>query len=188
MRPPEYAAVVTGVFSRVIREGTPPTEEELKALRIAFSRQGFTDGYFTGKKGPEMLGIREEESSQEARRLFASAKKYYLNNEFQRIPVEFSVSVDSGTPIQVEAWDDRGNVFKAEGPVPEPAFHRETTPAMIQTALQDRRHALYMQGRQEHRVTGTVPFRSYVERAAPFASGRHPESQGRPCYPARGSV
>ncbi|MBR6259378.1 MAG: U32 family peptidase, partial [Oscillospiraceae bacterium] len=29
MRPPEYAAVVTGIFSRVIREGTPPTEEEL---------------------------------------------------------------------------------------------------------------------------------------------------------------
>ena len=61
MKRPEYVAIVTGVYSRAIREGREPTAEELEMLRQAFSRDGFTDGYFTGRKGEKMFGIRKEE-------------------------------------------------------------------------------------------------------------------------------
>jgi len=135
MRPPEYAAVVTGIYSRVLREGTGPTDEELAALETAFSRQGFTDGYFTGRKGPEMLGVRESGGAGETQKLFAAAKKYYLNNEFQRIPVWFVASVKEGEPSRLAGGDDRGNVAEATGAVPEPAFHRELTQTSVQTQL-----------------------------------------------------
>ncbi|MBR5382048.1 MAG: U32 family peptidase, partial [Oscillospiraceae bacterium] len=135
MRPPEYAAVVTGVYSRVIREGTPPTKEELAALETAFSRQGFTDGYFTDRRGPEMLGVRESGGTGETQKLFAAAKKHYLNNEFQRIPVWFVASVKEGAPIRLAGCDDRGHTAEAEGSVPEPAFHRELTQTSVQTQL-----------------------------------------------------
>lgn len=135
MRSPEYTAVVTGIFSRILREGTPPTAEELLALETAFSRQGFTDGYFTGKKGRNMLGIREEPDPNNVRRLFSSAKKHYLNNEYQRVPVIFAGIVREGEPAKLASCDDRGNTAVAEGALPEIAFHRELTQTSLQTQL-----------------------------------------------------
>jgi putative protease len=135
MRSPEYTAVVTSIFSRVLREGTQPTAEELLALETAFSRQGFTDGYFRGKKGPHMLGIREEQDGNAVRRLYSSAKKYYLNNEFQRVPVLFAGIVLEGEPARLAVCDDRENTAAAEGAIPEIAFHRELTQTSFQTQL-----------------------------------------------------
>jgi len=59
MKRPEYVWVVTKIYADALREGREPTQEELGYLEAAFSRQGFTDGYFTGKKGSDMFGIRE---------------------------------------------------------------------------------------------------------------------------------
>ena len=135
MRPPEYAAVVTGIFSRLIKNKTEPTEKDLAELEIAFSRQGFTDGYFKGDKGPHMFGIREESAENASRRLFASAKKYYLNNESQRVPVLFVASVKRGETAKLAGRDDLGNIAFAEGAVPETAVNRELTSAAVQTQL-----------------------------------------------------
>ena len=60
MKRPEYVAVVTGIYARAIREDREPTEEELEQLRAAFSRQGFTQGYYLDQQGPDMFGVREE--------------------------------------------------------------------------------------------------------------------------------
>ena len=60
MKRPEYVAVVTDVYARCIHENRRPTPEEHNRLSLAFSRQGFTQGYFLGEKGPDMLGTRTE--------------------------------------------------------------------------------------------------------------------------------
>ena len=51
MKRPEYAAIVTKVYSDLLREHRRPTAEERDILRRVFSRDGFTDGYYTGKLG-----------------------------------------------------------------------------------------------------------------------------------------
>ena len=89
MRRPEYSAIVTGIYSRAVREKSMPKAEELRQLRAAFSRQGFTDGYFTGHLGKDMFGIRTEEDKDSQSALFSAARKGYLNGEFQRVPVDF---------------------------------------------------------------------------------------------------
>ena len=38
----------------------------LEQLRSAFSRDGFTDGYFLGQTGPEMFGTRQDEADPHA--------------------------------------------------------------------------------------------------------------------------
>ena len=58
MKRPEYVAVVTDVYARCIHEHRVPTQEENDRLALAFSRQGFTQGYLLGEKGPDMLGTR----------------------------------------------------------------------------------------------------------------------------------
>lgn len=134
MRRPEYAAIVTGIYSRAIREHRPPTQEELSALLHAFSRDGFTDGYYTGQIGNDMFGIRKEEEKRETA-IFATAKRNYLNGEFQRVPVRFLAKVEAGKPMKLIAADDRGNCAAAAGETPEPAFHKPLTVTSLQTQL-----------------------------------------------------
>lgn len=134
MRRPEYVAIVTSIYSRAIREGKRPSAEDMELLQRAFSRQGFTDGFYTGKTGREMFGVRTAEDKREIPE-FAAARKGYLNGEFQRVPVKFIGVVKEGKPAELYAGDDRGNTAKAVGAVPEPAFHRELTPTTLQTQL-----------------------------------------------------
>ena len=75
MKRPEYVAIVTGVYARALREKREPTAEEMAQLEAAFSRQGFTQGYFLDRKGPEMFGTRQEE--QAPVELYAQARSTY---------------------------------------------------------------------------------------------------------------
>lgn len=134
MRRPEYAAIVTGIYSRAVKDRKPPTAEDVRALQAAFSRQGFTDGYYTGNLGSGMFGVREDEDKGD-QVIFATARKNYLHGEFQRIPVRFVGIIRQGEPVKLAAADDKGNRAQTEGPIPEPAFHRELTAASLQTQL-----------------------------------------------------
>ena len=48
MKRPEYVAGVTGIYRRLLDEKRRPTAAESAALEQAFSRSGFTDGYWLG--------------------------------------------------------------------------------------------------------------------------------------------
>ena len=134
MKRPEYAAIVTGIFSKAVHKGKTPTQEDLRALQKVFSRQGFTDGYYVDRTGPEMFGIHENEEKSDSV-VFTTARKNYLNGEFQRVPVRFIGNVREGKRVKLAAADDRKNSAVVYGPVPEPAFHMELTGAALQTQL-----------------------------------------------------
>ena len=133
MKRPEYVAIVTGVYSRAIREGREPTAEELEMLRQAFSRDGFTDGYFKGKQGPDMFGIRREET--EPKELFAQARSTYENGENRKEPVRMYAMIRAGEPAQVGAEDKDGRVATVSGPVPEAAVNVPLTAEKVEGQL-----------------------------------------------------
>lgn len=134
MKRPEYVAIVTSVYSAALREKRAPTEKELAALSAAFSREGFTDGYWTGEKGPDMFGVRRDEDKGE-QGIFARVRKDYLSGEFQRVPVNFYGAVKVGQPIQLAVRDDKGNTVTTTGKPPSAAFTKELTRAALQTQL-----------------------------------------------------
>ena len=82
-----------------IREGAGATAEELEQLRSAFSRDGFTDGYFLGQTGPEMFGTRQDEA--EPRELFTQARATYESGENRKEPVRMYAMLRRGEPAQV---------------------------------------------------------------------------------------
>ena len=131
MKRPEYVAIVTQVYSNALREGRNPTRGEQRALEQAFSRQGFTDGYFQDRTGAHMFGIREKTPL--PAKLFAASKADY-SREHPRIPVTLYAQAAAGTPIQVGVQDEQGRVATAEGPVPEKA--RKVALAKEQVELQ----------------------------------------------------
>ena len=132
MKRPEYVAVVTGIYARAIREDREPTEEELEQLRAAFSRQGFTQGYYLDQQGPDMFGVREE--TREPKELFA-ARNTYQSGEAQRVPVTFYAMLRPGEPARVGVEDPDGRVATVEGPVPEAARTRPLTAEAVTTQL-----------------------------------------------------
>ena len=133
MKRPEYVAVVTGIYARAIKEDREPTAEELEQLRAAFSRQGFTQGYYLDQQGPDMFGVREE--TKEPKELFAAARNTYQSGEAQRVPVTFYAMLRPGEPARVGVEDPDGRVVTVEGAVPEAARTRPLTEEAVAAQL-----------------------------------------------------
>ncbi len=119
MKRPEYTAIVTKIYATALKEHRQPSSEELEQLERAFSRQGFTQGYFNGDQ-QDMFGVRGE-SDKGAEQLFAQARKGYSDGELRRVPVHFYTVAAKGQPIRAIAFDDDGHKAVASGRIPEKA-------------------------------------------------------------------
>lgn len=132
MKRPEYVAIVTRAY-RTVLNGGKLTPSDLQELETAFSRQGFTDGYFRGQTGSDMFGRRQE--GEDTADLFASARATYEQGEPQRIGVRFYAMIRRGEPAQLAVEDPDGNLCRARGPVPEQAVYRSLTPQDLEQQL-----------------------------------------------------
>ena len=130
MKRPEYAAIVTKVYSDLLREHRRPTAEERDILRRVFSRDGFTDGYYTGKKGDSMFGTKTDVPMNEVKALYdEAARRFAEGKEAPLVPVNlfFSVRRDTGAVLSA------GEVTVTGGT--EQAKNRPTTPEMVEKSL-----------------------------------------------------
>lgn len=132
MKRPEYVAIVTRAY-RTVLNGGKLTPSDLQELETAFSRQGFTDGYFRGQTGSNMFGRRQE--GEDTADLFASARATYEQGEPQRIGVRFYAMIRRGEPAQLAVEDPDGNLCRTRGPVPEQAVYRSLTPQDLEQQL-----------------------------------------------------
>ena len=133
MKRPEYVAVITSIYRRLVDENRKPTRTEQQQLHDAFSRSGFTDWYYQGKKGAGMFGTRPE-NTPEPKELFAAAKAAYEKEDLRRVEVRMRCSVRSGQPT-VLTTEARGITVCVEGPIPEAARSRALTAEELQTRL-----------------------------------------------------
>ncbi|MGE4353977.1 MAG: DUF3656 domain-containing protein [Oscillospiraceae bacterium] len=123
---PEYAAIVTEIYANAVKNNKPPTQADMEKLELAFSRQGFTDGYFTGRTGPEMFGVREE-PDRAIEKLFADTRRGYINAEIRRVPVKFYAVLEANRRARFAVEDMDGHHATAEGPIPQAAVVHELT-------------------------------------------------------------
>ena len=125
MKRPEYVAVITSIYRRLIDEKRGPTAAESQALEQAFSRSGFTDGYYRHRKGPAMFGTRPE-NAPEPKELFNETRKLYENGEHKRIPITMQAAVFADRPAALTV-SDGAHAVTVTGPVPEVARNRALT-------------------------------------------------------------
>ena len=125
MKRPEYVAVITSIYRRLIDEKRGPTAAESQALEQAFSRSGFTDGYYRHRKGPAMFGTRPE-NAPEPKELFNETRKLYENGEHKRIPITMQASIFADRPAALTV-SDGAHAVTVTGPVPEVARNRALT-------------------------------------------------------------
>ena len=138
MKRPEYVAVVTGIYRRLLDERRQPTAAEGAALEQAFSRSGFTDGYWRGKRGKAMFGTRPE-NVPEPKELFAKAREVYENGrENRKIPVNLHLIVRRGEPVRLGgscAIHGGVTIAIAQGDAPEESRNRAVTAEELRQRL-----------------------------------------------------
>ena len=121
MKRPEYVAAAVSACRHMIDEGSVPEELD-RALSDVFSRSGFTDGYYSGKLGRDMFGIRTKEDVKASNETLASLHELY-RNEMQRIPLLADVKIVTNEKISL-SLSDWTNYVTVTGSIPEAAISR----------------------------------------------------------------
>ena len=128
---PEYVATVTSVYRRAIDEGVV-TRDMKQDLLTAFNREGFTDGYYTGKVDLDMFGIRRDEK--EDKQWLQGARQTYEGVENPLVDIAFRAVVSRrGSSLTVT--DQDGRTCQVAGAMPEEAKNRQLEPAELAQRL-----------------------------------------------------
>ena len=128
MKSPDYVYTVVGIYRRLLDEGRVATLEEKDALRRAFSRGGFTDGYFVGRTERGMIGIRSESDKKDTKSL--SVGKF----EPKKHPVRANVTLRLGEPSEMTLTDGEKSVTVFGG-TPVVAENSPLTPDGVKARL-----------------------------------------------------
>ncbi len=137
MKRPEYAAGVVSIYRACLdrayaakEEGGAPyhvTREEKQALYDLYNRNGFTDGYFYRKNGPEMMApikhVLTGEETEARHSLYEKMNERYMARDLT-LPVTAHIEVKSGEPIRAEL-----SAKRAKGDVPDEVTAVFTGPA-----------------------------------------------------------
>ena len=138
MKRAEYvAAAVTAC--RDAMEGRKP---DLETLQAVFSRSGFTDGYLTAKRGPEMFGYRTKEDVVAAKDVLDNLAKLY-EKEPQTVSVDMLLYAQEGEPSQLTVSDYNGNIITVTGNEPQKAINRPITEDYARRSLEKTGGTMY---------------------------------------------
>ena len=114
MKRPEYVAAATAVFRRLL-DGEMPDPQLLTDLQAVFSRSGFTDAYFTGKRGADLFGSRRAEDVASPAVLARLSRLY--DREVPRVSVTVRLT---DAPLTLTATDEDGNTVSVTAPSDTP--------------------------------------------------------------------
>ena len=126
MKRPEYVAAAVSVF-RAAADGEAVPQAALDDLRAVFSRSGFTDGYYRGRRGAEMFGVRGREDVTAAAAPVLSRLRRLYDREPGRVAADMVLEMEEGRPLRLEVTDREGNRAAAEGEAPQRAVSRPLT-------------------------------------------------------------
>ena len=134
MKRPEYVAAVTEIYARLLREHRTPTKDEQKKLALAFSRDGFTEGYYRGVRGREMFGTRPE-NARWPEDWFSEIRARYEKENLRLVPLALNCTIRAGQPMALTAEDSGGHRVTVTGAIPEAARSRAVTAEEVETRL-----------------------------------------------------
>lgn len=118
MKRPEYVAAATAAY-RLAADGEKIPDELVLMLKNVFSRNGFTDGYFTEKLGRAMFGRRDEGDKELTAGVLNRLHGLY-RTERQSVAVFASLTVKNGVPA-VFTLSDGENTACVTGDIPQKA-------------------------------------------------------------------
>ncbi len=120
MKSPEYVAMATHCAKLALTDDGL-SDENKATLQSIFSRNGFTDGYYTEHKGADMFGARSEEQKIDSNKTKTEIHNIY-RNEYQRVAINIFAKIKANTPCEITV-SDGVNSATFKGDVPEIAIN-----------------------------------------------------------------
>ena len=130
MKRPEYVAAAVTALKKAVRGEYRADDEE--TLKSVFSRSGFTSGYFDGRLGKNMFGVRRKEDVTAAAPVLKDLSRLY-EKENPLVPIDMEFECGRGKPMLLKARALGKNV-EVTGSVPETA----RTKALTRTEAEER--------------------------------------------------
>lgn len=131
---PERLAKLTSVGVKCARDSRAPTPLEKDELELIFTGREFTDGYYPGGPGEDMLGV-PGQPDRDAERAMHAIRKGYADSELRRVKVEFFALIQAGRPFRSGIQDEDGNRAVWNGPVPMEAFGQNFNQRYVESEL-----------------------------------------------------
>ena len=128
MKSPEYVYTVTRIWRELLDAGKGADEAQMLELGKAFSRGGFTDGYYRRRKGEGMLGVRSAEDK------MASGEVQKFKGIQRKIPIEMQATLAADQPMTLTVRAGERSVH-VSGACPETAHTRPMTVQQVQASL-----------------------------------------------------
>lgn len=119
MKRPEYVAAAVRACRTAADTGRADTAQADR-LKAVFSRSGFTDGYYTGKRGRAMFGTRSKDDVTAANAKLLSGIRNEYKDEPQTNRADITFTMKSGEPSKLTV-KSRGHAVTIEGEVPQTA-------------------------------------------------------------------
>lgn len=129
MKRPEYVAAAVSELRKAL-DGDPP---DMAMLRGIFSRGGFTDGYFSGKR-QDMFGIREKNDVIAAKDIIPVLHQLY-RRERAVFTADFHVRMLRDVPLEISASVGDNISVTVSGDIPDAARNAPTDDSALRKQL-----------------------------------------------------
>lgn len=96
----EYVSAVTGIYRKYLDNPCAVSKSDEEELRNAFSRSGFTDGYFTGRLGKTMMA-HENPANNSGSTYTDAAKRRADGREEKKIPIDIYASLNEDDVLRL---------------------------------------------------------------------------------------
>lgn len=130
MKRPEYVAAAVTACKKAIEGNYQPADEAV--LKNVFSRSGFTDGYFTGKR-TAMFGTRRKEDVVAADGVLKELARLY-EKEPAQLPLTMHLICKENEPLSLTAIAN-GKTVTATAAPPEKALNKPLTEETLHARL-----------------------------------------------------
>lgn len=132
----EYVSAVVGIYRKYLDNQLPVTAGDMRELFDAFSRSGFTNGYFTGSLGKNMMSHKTPGNAAENKFSEAAKRRAADGANVRKISADISAYVSDGSPIVINISDNDNHYAAASGTVcAEKAVNRPLEEARIKEQL-----------------------------------------------------
>ncbi len=105
----KYVSAVTGIYRKYLDYPKRVSEADFKELKAAFSRSGFTDGYFKNKLGASMMS--HNTPGNNSGNVFGKEAEDRAREgaNIRKIPIYINTSFKTGKPLEITAYDHDGH-------------------------------------------------------------------------------
>jgi putative protease len=127
----EYVSAVVGIYRKYLdalndkKTQAIVSKSDMQELLDAFSRTGFTDGYFKNNLGKRMMSHDTPGNSSENKFSDEAKKRAAEDANYRKIPIGIMGTLNENSPLELTFYDNDGNYASVTGTLnSEPALHK----------------------------------------------------------------